>query len=367
MERVSVHTQIEYKVRLASKRGFAHLALIVFILIVVGIIFSVKILADKNSSDRPFNRPINPRCLFDPKNKECIAPLTAPPTPSPKPILKGDVNGDRKVDAIDALCILRFVAGLPATTFCPASVSLDRGDVAGANGPDGKVDATDALCILRNVAGMPGTTACPTLPSLGKTQARPPANAAAASTRYNTLETTVQTLQRKTSTTRAPQRNSAADSGILVGDVNGDGKVDSVDALCIQRYLNGLSTTSACSYAPVVDPRWDVNGDGIVSSVDLLCLFKKVGGTSTAACSNQPAPAGDVNSDEKVDSVDALCMQRYFGGMSPTNACPNDIITDPSWNVNGDGKVDSADSQCVLSNVAGKPETATCPVFPLSQ
>ncbi|MGI8553253.1 MAG: hypothetical protein ACR2PL_21070, partial [Dehalococcoidia bacterium] len=32
---------------------------------------------------------------------------------------KGDVNGDGRMDAVDALCILRSVALLPGTVACP--------------------------------------------------------------------------------------------------------------------------------------------------------------------------------------------------------------------------------------------------------
>ncbi|MGI8551237.1 MAG: dockerin type I repeat-containing protein, partial [Dehalococcoidia bacterium] len=76
--------------------------------------------------------------------------------------LKGDVNGDGKVNAIDALCVLRFVAGLSATTACPV-ISLTLPSPGEVN-YDGQVNAVDALCILRSVAGLQGTPACPMIP-----------------------------------------------------------------------------------------------------------------------------------------------------------------------------------------------------------
>ena len=75
--------------------------------------------------------------------------------------LAGDVNGDGKVDAADALCVLRIVAGLPSTAGCPlpAPGNPDVNNDAAADAPTG-ADATDALCILRQVAGLSATQAC---------------------------------------------------------------------------------------------------------------------------------------------------------------------------------------------------------------
>ena len=59
--------------------------------------------------------------------------------------LHGDVNGDGVVDGMDAVAILRKVAGLEAETFLAW--------VADVNG-DGVVDGMDAVAILRKVAGL---------------------------------------------------------------------------------------------------------------------------------------------------------------------------------------------------------------------
>lgn len=105
--------------------------------------------------------------------------ITARTPPNPRQ-LQRDVNGDGRVTAVDALCILRLVAALPATTACPAAfltAAVDilvtnpdgqTGTLAGAytyhnadvNG-DGRITSVDALCALRSVAGLPATTACP--------------------------------------------------------------------------------------------------------------------------------------------------------------------------------------------------------------
>ena len=61
------------------------------------------------------------------------------------PKLSGDVDGNGDVNAVDALLVLRFVAGLQSLP------NMAVGDV----NCDGFADATDALLILRHVAGLP--------------------------------------------------------------------------------------------------------------------------------------------------------------------------------------------------------------------
>ena len=90
----------------------------------------------------------------------------------------GDTNLDGKVDAVDALCILRSVAGLPSTLACPPAPAT----VLDVNGT-GSVDAVDALCVLRAVTGLPVTATCPLPPipaSAAPTAATTTAPAAAA-------------------------------------------------------------------------------------------------------------------------------------------------------------------------------------------
>ena len=70
----------------------------------------------------------------------------------------GDVNGDGSVTSVDALCVLRMVAGLPGTAACPIP---PPGNPIIASGETSGPTAVDALCILRGVAGLPATAKCP--------------------------------------------------------------------------------------------------------------------------------------------------------------------------------------------------------------
>lgn len=75
-------------------------------------------------------------------------------TPSGKPVF-GDMDCDGDVDAVDALAILRFVAGLPP--LAQTEPCDDVGSAGAAFGDldcDGDVDAVDALAVLGFVAGL---------------------------------------------------------------------------------------------------------------------------------------------------------------------------------------------------------------------
>src|SRR5262249_30247307 len=74
---------------------------------------------------------------------------------SAMPSVGGDANGDGVLSSLDAQCVLRQAAALPATPACPNP--LPFADIS----RNGVVDATDALCALRRVAGLPATANCP--------------------------------------------------------------------------------------------------------------------------------------------------------------------------------------------------------------
>ncbi len=96
-------------------------------------------------SGAPPTLPVPPSPI--PSETETPVPTDTPvpvPTPAP-PGLRGDVNGDGTINAIDAALVLQFGAGL-----LPALPSIDRGDVNG----NGVVDAIDAALILQFSAGL---------------------------------------------------------------------------------------------------------------------------------------------------------------------------------------------------------------------
>ncbi|MGI8551629.1 MAG: hypothetical protein ACR2PL_12720, partial [Dehalococcoidia bacterium] len=76
--------------------------------------------------------------------------------------MAGDVNCSTKVDAVDALCVLRTVAALALTSACPFTPA-GQTDPVWKLSTGSQISAVDALCILRSVAGLDGTAACPKL------------------------------------------------------------------------------------------------------------------------------------------------------------------------------------------------------------
>lgn len=67
----------------------------------------------------------------------------------------------------------------------------------------------------------------------------------------------------------------AADPGLLLGDLNGDGAVSSADAVLLSRALAGLVDLTAVQRAAA-----DLNGDGAVSSADIVLLARRLVGTT---------------------------------------------------------------------------------------
>ena len=82
--------------------------------------------------------------------RDCTVTATFVATPP----LKGDLNGDGKVDIADALLALEFAIRLRT----PSAADIAAGDVApilgGKSTPDGKIDIADAVAILQKTVGL---------------------------------------------------------------------------------------------------------------------------------------------------------------------------------------------------------------------
>ncbi|MGI8549182.1 MAG: FG-GAP repeat domain-containing protein, partial [Dehalococcoidia bacterium] len=83
-------------------------------------------------------------------------------TTFPVAVRRGDVNRSGTVDAVDALCVLRFVAGLPLTSpGCPYPPNGLTDSIWHVSSSSSTINAVDALCISRSVAGLAATSTCP--------------------------------------------------------------------------------------------------------------------------------------------------------------------------------------------------------------
>ena len=83
----------------------------------------------------------------EPATEPAAEPETEPEQEEEPEVLSGDINADREITAEDAMCILKFVAGLEEEI---------EESVADVNA-DGMVTAADAACILRFCAGLADT------------------------------------------------------------------------------------------------------------------------------------------------------------------------------------------------------------------
>lgn len=79
----------------------------------------------------------------------------------------------------------------------------------------------------------------------------------------------------KVQTGEAP--NVTVGSAVVLGDVNGDGEIDNLDANLVYRYFNGKVTLTDEQLAAA-----DVNGDGEVDNLDANTIYRYFNGKITA-------------------------------------------------------------------------------------
>lgn len=110
------------------------------------------------------------------------------------------------------------------------------------------------------------------------------------------------------------------DTGII-GDVNGDGELNAVDLVILQKYLKDeifyISETAA-----------DIDGDGTISAFDLHALLNLI--------KAERKGTGDVNGDGKIDIYDVQTFTAYL-------ANPSTPINSGNADLNGDGKISVED------------------------
>ncbi len=163
----------------------------------------------------------------------------------------GDANVDGKVDVVDALLILRFVAALSITgTFNQQNADVDR---------DGKITSVDALKIERYVAGLDTTfSGCGINPPTPTPTTRPTA------TPIPTVPPTLTpTPTPRPTSTPTPTPTTAP---INTADINRDGVVDLLDfnlwLRAFQKIDNPPYTANNKPYYP------DVISDAIIDLLD---------------------------------------------------------------------------------------------------
>lgn len=95
--------------------------------------------------------------------------------------------------------------------------------------------------------------------------------------------------------------NVKAETTILYGDVDGNGKIDVSDATALENYL---SDKIELSYE--AQKRGNVDGDNKITANDSKIIRSYIAGQTTI-----PIKMGDVNEDGVVDQLDVLQIQKY--------------------------------------------------------
>ena len=121
----------------------------------------------------------------------------------------------------------------------------------------------------------------------------------------------------------------------ILGDVNGDGNVDSLDAAYILRYDACLIEADKLSMIAA-----DINCDGEVNNMDAALILRSEVDLTYVL--------GDANSDGNVDTLDAAYILRYDAGFIEA-----DKLSMIAADVNCDGEVNNMDAALILKYEAG--------------
>ncbi|MBD7912423.1 dockerin type I domain-containing protein [Clostridium cibarium] len=144
--------------------------------------------------------------------------------------------------------------------------------------------------------------------------------------------------------------NAYYNAGHKIGDVNGDGELNVLDAMYINKYIAKTITNFPVSDGISIA---DVNADGVIDSTD----SNLAGSDNTDSLKKyiNTHLVGDVNDDERIDNTDVLLINKY---LTKGTALP---VDNALWaaDVNGDNAITSADADLITQFSEG-----TISIFP---
>jgi len=217
----------------------------------------------------------------------------------------GDVNGDQTINMKDVLLIhnhLNYNTRLLNNQLVSADVN-----------EDGKVDLADEVILGSFVNG--------TIKAI-------PYTFAVKSGDVN-LDGAVDFLD--LSTLKQSQEKNLGEQGKINADVNLDGIIDSKDVRILEAYLGNFIDSLPCKTNLLLG---DVNLDNEVNSLDVITIKN-----TTNSLSNEAKLNADVNYDNQINSADATVLQFYLEKLV---ALPY-VMEVKLGDINLDGKIDALD------------------------
>lgn len=243
-----------------------------------------------------------------------------------------DVNGDSKVDMLDAEIIQKKIAG--KISDFPIEDSKVEAYKLGDVNEDGKIDVNDATLIKEYLNGKA---------ELSELQKK----AADVNGDNKITNDDVDMLQKKIANLIADLTAQTKDVNTgISGDVNGDGILDINDATLIQKYVAGL-----ISFTDSQKKLADVDGDGKITALDAEVIQKKiVGKISDLPIQNSSVKTytlGDVNEDKSVNINDVTSVLKYLNGSQKLSE-----LQKKAADVDGDGNVTDIDAEIIQRKIA---------------
>ena len=101
------------------------------------------------------------------------------------------------------------------------------------------------------------------------------------------------------------------DEYLEAADVDGDGEITETDATLIQKYLASIETPYLIGQ-PIKVVLGDANGDGKINNDDVTAIQRHILGTELIADRYQRA--ADINGSDGITSADAVLLQDYING-----------------------------------------------------
>lgn len=150
------------------------------------------------------------------------------------------------------------------------------------------------------------------------------------------VSSSMATLTASAQSTEAPGIIPANEVNIpLLGDANGDGRINGGDKTAIQRHMEQIEPIDD-AYLEAAD----INEDGEIDETDLTILGEYLAEYEVPYLIGQPIKVvlGDANGDGRIDSRDATAIQRHVANLEP--------IADrylKAADINGDGSITDED------------------------